>query len=432
MKTLLKKDTLVVDDNNYGPLWISPVFGSIGWKAARAAAASRLVPIVGYGDSKMEGYYSSSFANKGYFGKLITDLQALYGDGGAGFISVAETAGLIAGSAGRITATGSGGVSVGGFTAVGSGINGQNLRADQVGATLTFTGVRGTAIDIYWLPTTAAGSFSYNIDSTGAVTVTTGGGTTGAVGKTTITGLSAGNHTVVLTSVSGLPQIFGMTGRNAVGIIGHNMGLQGRISASVVTAAATGLNAGQLEGVQSIMNWTPDLLILDLGTNDIAATNPTPVHTQRDRGATAHSHTENTNATYVQNATTGTTTPAVATVRGYSSYIRHAINMAKANNSACEIVLINPHQGKSAVESGTMDPNYTDYASGLYSEARQAGGAVLDCMVMGRHHWGYWNSLGYWGTNGSNSGVSGTDERHPGDVGHAAISAQLLGLLTRA
>lgn len=387
-----------------------------GWATARAAAVGRLVPVMNWSASIWNGFYSSNWqrttttAPTGVEGLVMDRLQQLYGDGGSGFISVFCTTGVTAGSASTITATGSGGTGAGGWDSYLFGINSMTLlpHASGNGATLTDTNVRGTSIDIYWLPVTATGNtFTYNIDSSGAVTVDTHVASVTGLGRTTITGLSDTTHTLVISNVLGFSYLMGWTGRRATGILPIRMGHAGRTMTDVSTAAPAGLPAAQttpytsipgamlsgavVQSQQGVNLWPQalDLMIVgDMGINDIA---------------------------------NGTTSLL------FEGDLTFLLDIARTANSNCDIVIVPAHRGN------TADANevYSSYIRPSISVAEGYGAAVINMWPLGRNAYAPWNTsnLGYWG-DGTNDGLAGSDGVHLSDKGHAFVAKTVLPLLT--
>lgn len=193
-----------------------------GWNISRAAAATRQVNVVWVGDSLSEGYESSNLLTKGYVQQIFAALQAKYGDGGSGFHSVIDTPSftISPGLATIFTITGT-------WTFGSYGMNDATLIGGAMGSTLTDAFVRGTTIDIFYQNVSGTGGFTVTVD--GVLRATVPPPTIFAPGTLTISGLSAGNHTVVIMQNSSTGcQISGICGRNATGIVGWNFSRWGR------------------------------------------------------------------------------------------------------------------------------------------------------------------------------------------------------------
>lgn len=352
------------------------------WKAARNNHASQLVPVVGWGDSIMWGAYSSNILNKGWFGKLGTDLRSTYSDGGSGFFSAGQLP--LAGFASNGSLVGSWT-----FDQTAAGPGEADIFSNSAALhTWTIPNIKGSTIDIWWLRGSGFGTISWDLNG-GAQTGSFSTNGTAAVQSTTInvTGGGTGPHTLVLTGqVSATVLIYGVTGRNPTGIIFHNMAQGGRTSAAGETSQAGSGTAGK----NSITDFSPRLFMLGIGVNDIAA------------------------ATSVANFTKG---------------LANRLSDAKAySNGICDCIIIADHMGTINADTNRL---YPQYVAAMADLARSYNAVFINRWSWGRNSWDYWNSLGYWGTAGA-TGAQGTDVVHPGDTGHAAIEAHILPILTAA
>jgi lysophospholipase L1-like esterase len=343
------------------------------WEAAVGEADTRQVVIVGWGDSITQGAYSSHYHNKSFFGQTIETLQALYGDGGSGFHSVRNCTGVGATGATYITKTGA-------WTTFAQGINESLLMNNTAGlGTVVFPGVRGSTIDV-WVGRDDVLAMSFDIDIDG------GGYTTQAV----VTGADAmvkfsfsttpGTHTVTIRPTAAkFVQIYGVSGMNPTGVVGHNMGQAGRTSAA--GAVTTGLASGN-SGTVSVTDFDPDVVILEIGVNDFAFAVPT--------------------ATY-------------------------ETNMERLSDLAAgaELVYVITHRGSLTDTSNV----YPDYQTVVLDVSTAYTGAVYDAWVDGERKWSVWNTLGYWGITNSATGNAGTDPVHPSDAGHSHMGDQVFSLL---
>lgn len=359
-------------------LWLpSPTWGD-NWRAARAAAGARLVNVVGWGDSIMQGYYSSDFRATAWFAVLIAALQAASGDGGSGFLSVVNTTGIGATGATYMTKTGT-------WDSFAATINEFTIfpHTDATG-TLTVAGIRGRYIDLWNVVGSVLTAFTYVLDGGAPVTVSIGAGTADLV-KTTIDTGSAGPHTLVITPTVSKPIFAGVTGRNATGIVGHNMGVAGRSSGAGGTT--TWLTGGKTARDVSITDFAPDLFVLSMGTNDIA-------------GSVSAD-------TYLVN-------------------LYKLLKAARAyGDGVADIVVVTDHFGLYP-DAGLIAPRYATQARDI---AESFGAAWLNRWALGRNSWDYFDGLGYWGITGGATGAAGTDVVHPSDGGMAAYAAALIELL---
>jgi lysophospholipase L1-like esterase len=341
---------------------------------------------VSFGDSIAQGFYSSSFATNGFFNKLVLALQNQYGDGGSGACSVINTNGLIPGSAGNITASGSGGNAVGGFDAFAIGLNGYALYPNTPGsgAALTFTGIRGTTVQVVNYPTGYAGTMTVSVDG-GAPTTISGstGGSAVAMGVTNIAA-TAGVHIVVVTFNSGTAILADVRGLNNDGIVGYGMNHYGRSSGDVRTT--TYLSSTPLMGNICIEAFAPDLFIFEEGINDIGY--------------------DVLGITYAYN-------------------VACAMDFARAGNPLCDIVIVAPHRGNTP----DLAELYPAYIGELRAVAESYGAMLVDFWPIGRNSYPFWSSLGYFG-DGTNDGLAGSNPVHPSDAGHAFMESVLTPLLT--
>jgi lysophospholipase L1-like esterase len=382
-------------------LYVPSGWGS-GWRAARAQAGSRRVTGVGVGDSIPWGAFSSDFRTKGWMGKLWTDLQALLGDGGSGFLSVANsnTYPSVQGAT-YMTCAGTGGVN--GWNQTGNGINEISISpATEVTGSLTINGVRGSNMDVYQFVSVLNQNMTYNIDGAGAIPVPwgfiAGSGTTdlrvnGAAWVATYPNngiaLTPGPHTVAFVPTQQVPIIGGVNAYNPTGFIGHNMSYPGRNSN--FGQSTTWFTGGITSGQATIKRFSPDLLVIALGVNDIAAATSTDT---------------------------------------YVSRISYLIKLAREYNSACDVILVAEHQGASADLSDQVASIYPRYVNALANLAQTFNCAFYNVWGgVGRNDYTYWNSLGYWGITNGSSGGSGTDTIHLSDIGHGVVEAPLLELL---
>jgi lysophospholipase L1-like esterase len=361
-----------------------------GWKTARAQAGTRKVNVGSFGDSILLGYCSSDWIKKGLFGALIASLQAEYGDGGSGTQSPSyATPGNEGAPADMPVCSGSGGTSgYGGWTAFASGLNTFSLYPHTAGSGVTYTAVvRGTTIEVILYPeTSGTNTITWTIDGVAQTPINgTGAGT--ALLTTTVTGLAAGNHTVVLTASAGTPIINDVRAFNATGIVPYGMNKTGRYSGDVLTA--TNLSSAPTTGYCSIQQFDLDLFLYNLMVNDL-----------------------------VVNTTTALT---------YAKNIAVALDYAKAGNDLCDLVLIAPHRGS---ESDTNEL-YPSYVREMRAVAEAYGALFINFWAIGKNSWNYWSGLNYWGDDGFD-GLPGSDPVHLDDAGYALMESEVYQLLVAA
>jgi lysophospholipase L1-like esterase len=389
-------------------VYIPPEWGSIGWTAASRQAGIRPVVVADWVDSIYTFFASRWAANQvaaatALEGLIMSYLQGRYGDGGSGFFSTFNVDGVTAGSASGVAASGAGGNGAGGWDKVAQGMNSNALfpHVAASGVTLTDPNVRGSAIDMLWIPGTAAGiTFQYNIDGAGLVQVANTVGAVTGIGKTTV-GVAAGTHQLVIVANGGQPFIMGWTGRNPTGILPVRLGHAGRTS-NDLTTAGFGYPAAQTTGLTSIpgavisgtqvqtqqaANLWPqpiDLLLIQLGINDVAISATAP--------------------------------------QTFAANISQAIDIAKGANSACEVIITMAHRGN------TADANdlYSDYCGRARGIAETYAAAFFSYWAgsFGRNNYGYMAGQQFWG-DGTADGLPGADAVHPSNIGHAAMFAKL-------
>ncbi|MGW0920076.1 glycosyl hydrolase family 28-related protein [Streptomyces sp. NPDC002755] len=360
------------------------------WKTARdaAKAGTGKASIAVVGGSATVGFYASNLVTKNWPALLAATLQTAYGDGGSGFTSSMLSANGIAGQdSAAITAwttagnlvTQSGTWTTGGYAA---GPGWGYTYASTNGAYLTFA-VRGSTVNIYTLG--ADGSrptWAYSIDG-GAETTVTDSATTGlAILKRTITGLSAGAHTVRVrhTGTGGqYLSVCGVGGENASGLILNNFGRKNATAADYNATLRAGWNGGP--------SYPADLVVYAVSVEDV--TNGTSAD---DWAAQARQH--------------------LANIRDGGSL-----------TGASDIAIVLPHIG-----AADLGWRYQDYVDRAHSLARGFDAALIDLWALGRNSWNYWNSLGYWGSSAS-PGTTGTDAVHLSDAGHTYTAAVINTLL---
>lgn len=261
-------DAHKVDLDAHGDPYITRPRGwGTRWFAALDEADTRLVRVGVLGDSVSCGLFPDDH-DLGWVGLLRTALQARYGDGGSGWLDWFNSA--VGGFGGPGGPNGGDTTATGAWTDVPGGVNG-NARRPTVsgnGATLTFR-PRGTTLEIVSRTDPAFGRYDYQIDGGSVVQVAQN--VTAAVSTVTISGLSPGAHTVVITAAAGQCRIHGVRGRNATGILVDNLSIGGRSIVSQglgLDVAAEGL-AGQTTLSTTFSIADPlDQLIVPLGVND--------------------------------------------------------------------------------------------------------------------------------------------------------------------
>ncbi|BET51759.1 hypothetical protein RGQ21_67410 [Kitasatospora aureofaciens] len=374
---------------SYSPkgVFASPSWGEF-WKPKRdAAATGGKAKVLFVGDSITKGYYVSDLVNKNFVGLVRNGLQAKYGDGGSGLYSSNRSAAIIGSKPEAIaawTANNSIISTTGTWTDTGlywgPGIS--SIYADAA-ATATFR-VRGSTVRIYTLAgvNTPNAGYTYSIDGGAPVAVPDPGLTSGSVRTTTVTGLTAGNHTVVI-SYNGTGgarlQLIGVSAENDTGIVVDNMGRSGaKTSDFFVSGTGNALWHGGT-------SYPADLVVYALGANDAAAS---------------------------------------VSLDTWSGTVYQMLNTIKAvNQGQTDILMLIQHRGNYG--AGTF---YSQYAARARGIAEEYGAALVNMWPIGRNSYSYWSGLGYWGDS-TNPGAAGADIVHPSDAGHQVIADQLLPLL---
>jgi lysophospholipase L1-like esterase len=196
------------------------------------------------------------------------------------------------------------------------------------------------------------------------------------VQKTTVTGLSAGDHTVEVTyNGDGVKPLIllGASAENAQGVVVNNFSQYGQYTSTY--GDITNLNPASWSGGS---NYPADLVIYSLGLNNAAA------------NFTADNFSKE--------------------VRKFFDAVRNGTATKPATGNT-DILIVVQH-------AGTYDTNnvYQDYAVRRRGIAETYGAAIIDLWADGRNSWNYWNSLGYW-SSGTTPGASGTDAVHLSDAG---------------
>lgn len=349
------------------------------WQTALATASSTRVNVAVIGDSVTRGYFASSLDTLGYVGKIRDALQATYGDGGSGFISAAADLGMIVavptGYAGQMKVTATGFAAA--APASGPGVAGP-VASSTNGHALTFTSVRATTIELFYLTLVGGGTFTYAIDGGAAVPVSTNAAN--GTGKTTITGLSNTTHTVVITVTVAASGVFvsGPRGLKATGIVFDNYAMQGASTADLIGNPTWGDRSAWSGGSAN----QADLIICNLGLNDDAA------------NVSA--------ATYIAN-------------------LQHLVDNAGTASLLFVLNLAGPTWSANDLNE--------DYSNAIYTFCASNGAALLDMRRRFGGSWDTADALDYWSTGAGTSGDPGTDQAHPGNTGHAILSRQAAPML---
>lgn len=370
-----------------------PAGWGANWRAKRNAAGASKAVLACVGDSITQGFFASGLSTKGWAGLVRADLQATYGDGGSGISTAAMSKAYLTQvvSAGVLTAYAAqlwGQSGVWSSNTVANSIDGPGgtiAFSSAAGGTQTVVG-RGTTIKLHYLTAPANGALTYAIDGGAPVTVDTA--VANGIGTTTISGLAAGTHTVVLTTSSAAGvALCAVSFENDSGVVVDNYG----------AATYRADNFGKTTSIfGQPRDWSggnlrpADLVIYGVGVNDAN------VNTAPD--------------TYL------------ASVQSYLSGVR---DRGAANDGSTDILLLMPHVG---TWEGTSR-NYAAYALRMRTLAEIYGAAFVNEWTIGRNSWQRWKNQSLWGIGTGASGASGSDPVHPSDAGHAQIASTVLAIL---
>jgi lysophospholipase L1-like esterase len=359
------------------------------WRTALSNASTSRATLAVVGDSVSQGFDASDLLATSYVGLLKADLQTRYGDGGSGYLGVPYSRTFMAGGPGATLDTyyaGKGNLdAVTGTWSINSqGISTVLLQTTVNGSTISVTR-KGTSIDLYTVDGPATTTWSYQIDGGATVPVTPTN--TGVLIKRTLSGLSAGNHTVVITFTGASGTLFfgGAAGYNASGVVVNRFAKYG------VTSAAFAVEAFGSQSYSGSYNYPSNLVIYSLGLND--------------------GNAAITGDTWAQNA------------RKYLSSVREG-GTATGNT---DVMILLQHVGK----QDTTNNLYQDYVARARGLAEAYGAALINVWALGNNSWNYFNNLGYWG-NGANPAIAGADNVHLSDAGHTFVYNTIAPYITPA
>jgi lysophospholipase L1-like esterase len=378
--------------------YVPPEWGRF-WRTKRdaAKAGTGRAVVAAVGSSATAGLYCSNLITTSFVGRILTNLQSTYGDGGSGFFSstrsltymgASTTANAWNGLAGNLAAT-TGNWVAGNAYGPGSGY----LYASTPGNTMGFT-VRGTQIRVYTVAGFGRSAWTYSVDGAAAVTVNDAGTSGTVIQVTTIDGLTAGSHTITLTHAGASGAAFsvaGVTGENANGVVVNNFGLSGSSSGRYTDFSADS-GAGRWSGGP---DYPADLVIYAAGANDA------------NSGMSADSWAAN--------------------LRQFLSGVRDSSTVGGVPVSgSTDVLILMQHIGR----FDTANLKWQDYVARAQPIAEAYGAALVNLWTLGRNSWNYWSNLGYWGTSLNPGGVSGPDTIHMSDAGHQATADAVLPVLT--
>lgn len=256
--------------------------------------------------------------------------------------------------------------------------------SSQVGASLTWTNMRGSNIyiTILGLLASTGGTYSITVDGVSKGNFTTfSKGSDNPYKQLVASGLSTGAHTVVLTIVSGGVNVYGAQGENTTGVLVNTFARGGMKNSYV--AAGTDYGGVWNGGASN----SCDLLIYGMAVNDMVDTD-------------------------VLNPVSGSAPSKL---------------IAKAREgSDCDVLFVFQHAGKRDYLG-----NYHEIVARQKAIAEAYDGAYVNMWAKYNNTWGQANLQSYWGSV-STIGVSGSDELHPGNTGHQLIANEVIPIVNPA
>lgn len=397
-----------------------------GWNTALlsklSTANSTRVNITVFGDSIAAGSYASnqipSQNGTCWTAKLQSQLQALYGDGGSGFVQVAQSPlftnnSIYSSGQVPVNVVGSSwAYSTNAFACPSGGF----LGSTTIGETMTVY-ARGSSVSIFAFrdsnPAALFSAMFVTIDGGTSTLIPLTSGPTASVNcaEYVFSGLSAGDHSVVIQNhvdpanmSNNNINIIGVAGYNPTGVVVHNCSIPGYSLSGLISAGSSVYNGvfAQTGGL-TFPTLQADLLILALGANDNGVA-------------------------------------AATTLTNFITEITAYRNQLGLNYSNQSIMVLQENYGL------FDNANLTQFRENTSSLANSYNYANVDLNVLiGQNSYQYsLFNLGFWsgGSNGgstapTSTGASGTtlansNGIHPSNTGHALIAALLLSVITRA
>ncbi len=377
--------------------WMSKgIFVPAGWgsniKSALASSNSTLANIAFVGDSITLGYDSSNFYTTNYVSLVRTALQSIYGNGGTGFLGV--NASVFYGS---YNATNTNCTKSAGWTELwdGGGCANYAFYTVAAGNTFTFTNVIGTSVSVYYARTEFSGTFSIAVNGGTPVVVNAydANPANRASLPYTFTGLGAGPHSVVVTSI-GTTLVYGVRGFNSTGITCDNFGVSAQTSGSFLRAGATVYN--NPVDASGGEDFPCNLFVYALAVNDC----------NNQSGAAASADA------YLANVLT-----VIKRIREGPSYSR---------TGETDILFFMPHIGKWQ----STGPDYYAMMSRLEALLISYNVAYINMSAIYNNSWTQAFNNSVWANPArTGNGASGNDSVHPGNVGSQAYANAIISLL---
>lgn len=369
------------------PHFVSPRFGRYWYDALQKKARPTAAVV---GDSIAKKFNASSIANS-WVGKVRANLQSQYGDGGSGFMGMADygtpggtwlssywtqypdTDRLKSNSTTWTLSTNANWQYDGpGFTMASSSTAGTNME---------WNGMRGTTIAIYILglaATTGGGTYTISVDGkqVGGIFTTINKGANAPYRQVITTSATTAPHKIVLTIRSGGVNLFGASAENSAGILVNTFARGGLRSNDTVAGVNHG---GKWNGGAS---YPCDLLIMALGVNDMANAD------------------------------------SVASVTGDAQ--RKLISVARNGGSRADILFVCHHPGNRDYKY-----NYHDIIARQRELAYAFDGALINMWTTYGNTYAEAAAMNYWGST-TTVGISGSDGLHPSDAGHLLIANEVI------
>lgn len=195
--------------------------------------------------------------------ELCDILYGIYGQGSQGWLGAAQSNVLGGASASR-----SGDFTLHDITVEASspygpyGVSGDWLELGDTGS-LTYAGLKGTSITIYYVD--SDGTFSYSVD--GGSSVTVAGGSSGDASKIEITGLDGSSDHILTISTAGNTGEVGIAGIYVTGIDGIEVS---RMSNAGAYASSALLFMGSDMCANILADVSLDSAFISFGTNDVS------------------------------------------------------------------------------------------------------------------------------------------------------------------
>lgn len=371
-------------------IYVPPGWGA-RWTTAVAGAASTPAVLAISGDSITAGAWSSNLLTKPFAALLAARLQTAHGDGGSGFFSssrcVSFNSGFTYSTPDQCAALDASGHWIIWSSKEGAGATG--MLNNFTNATMTYQ-VRGTKVGVYFVGRsdgTTLGSFNWKVDGVDQGNVNTSTQAANGIYKT-LANVGAGNHTILITALSAATPVViqGAYGENTTGVIVNVFGRSGAVSADFELQAGV-YTYGHPSDWSGGISYPSDCLIYALGVND--------AHNQVSPG-------------YV---TTGY-------LQNLGSFLASVKNLAGGRNGNTDVLVLMNHVGNDEIAARNGYMQY--YAHGARVLCEHYGAALINMNAVIGTNYAQGTAISYW-SDGTTSGLPGSDVVHPGDTGHQKI-----------